>query len=174
MVQVGTHNVDLAKEDPVDGSLTGHVTVTLQLIPVGCKVYNMTLPRLLKLAKCMLTTLAVIHKEGFVHRDVREDNIVETQTGFCLIDWELAGRNGELVFWSGPSLPSDVDLRNRPFVFTDDLWQLGMTLSRLAMPTDSLMVYVDGLLHGGFTTAEAALKALQELQPERLFCFYPD
>lgn len=58
----------------------------------------------------------------------------------------------------------DVDLRNRPFVFTDDLWQLGMTLSRLAMLTDSLMVYVDGLLHGVFATAEAALDALQELQ----------
>ncbi len=118
----------------------------------------------LKLTKCMLTTLAVIHKEGFVHRDLREDNIVEIQSGFCLIDWELAGRNGELVFWSGPSLPSDADLRNRPFVFTDDLWQLGMTLSRLAMLTDSLMVYVDGLLHGGFATAEATLEALQELQ----------
>ena len=163
-MQIGVYNVDLAKEDPVNGSLTGHVTVTLQLIPVGCKVYNMTLQRLLTLTKCMLTTLAVIHKEGFVHRDLREDNIVETQSGFCLIDWELAGRNGELVFWSGPSLPSDADLRNRPFVFTDDLWQLGMTLSRLAMLTDSLMVYVDGLLHGGFATAEATLEALQELQ----------
>jgi len=163
-VQVGTHNVDLAKEEPMNGSLTGHVTVTLQLIPVGCKVHNMTLQRLLNLTKCMLTTLAVIHKEGFVHRDLREENIVETQSGFCLIDWELAGRNGELVFWNGPSLPSDVRLRNRPFVFTDDLWQLGMTLSRLAMFTHSLPVYVDGLLHGGFDTAEAALEALQELQ----------
>lgn len=77
-VQVGIHNVDLAKEEPVNGSLPEHVTLTLQVIPVGCKVYNMTLLRLLKLTKCMLTTLAVIHKEGFVHRDLQEDNIVET------------------------------------------------------------------------------------------------
>ena len=107
-MQVDTHNVDLGKEEPMNGSLPDLVTVTLQLIPVSCKVHNMTLQRLLNLTKCMLTTLAVIHKEGFVHRDLREDNIVETQSGFCLIDWELAGRNGELVFWSGPSLPSDI------------------------------------------------------------------
>ena len=163
-MQVDTHNVDLGKEEPMNGSLPDLVTVTLQLIPVSCKVHNMTLQRLLNLTKCMLTTLAVIHKEGFVHRDLREDNIVETQSGFCLIDWELAGRNGELVFWNRSSLPLDVRLRNRPFVFTDDLWQLGMTLSRLAISRSLPMVYIDGLVHGGFETAEAALEALQDLQ----------
>jgi serine/threonine protein kinase len=84
-VQVGDVNVDLANEDPVNGSLAGHVLVTLQLIPVGCKVYNMTPQRLLKLAKSILTTLVAIHEAGFVHRDVRQDNIFETQSGFCLI-----------------------------------------------------------------------------------------
>ncbi|KAL0055736.1 hypothetical protein WJX82_003925 [Trebouxia sp. C0006] len=163
-MKVDTHNVDLGKEEPMNGSLPDLVTVTLQLIPVSCKVHNMTLQRLLNLTKCMLTNLAVIHKEGFVHRDLREDNIVETQSGFCLIDWELAGRNGELVFWNRSSLPLDVRLRNRPFVFTDDLWQLGMTLSRLAISRSSPMVYIDGLVHGGFATAEAALEALQKLQ----------
>jgi len=163
-VQVGDVNVDLANEDPVNGSLAGHVLVTLQLIPVDCKVYNMTPQRLLKLAKSILTTLVAIHEAGFVHRDVRQDNIVETQSGFCLIDWELAGRDGEQVFWSGPSLPLDVDLRKRPFVFTDDLWQLGVTLSRLAMPTKPLTVYIEGILHGGFATAAAALDALPEMQ----------
>ena len=163
MVQVEDCNVDLAKEDPVRGSLSDYVSVTLHLIPVGCKGYNMTLPRWLKLAKCMLITLATIHKEGFVHRDLREDNIIETQSGFCLIDWELAGRNGEVVFWSGASLPSDVNVRIRPFVFADDLWQLGMTLTRLTWFKDTPQVFVDGLLHGVFVTAEADLKALQEL-----------
>jgi len=83
------------------------------------------------------------------------------------LDWELAGRDGEQVFWSGPSLPSDVDLRKRPFVFPDDLWQLGVTLSRLAMPTKPLTVYIEGILHGGFATAAAAVDALPEMQSWR-------
>jgi hypothetical protein len=29
-------------------------------------------------------------------------------------------------------------------------------------------VYIDGLVHGGFATAEAALEALQKLQCQRL------
>lgn len=83
----------------------------------------------------MLTTLIAIHEAGFVHRDLRQDNMIETQSGFCLIDWELAGRNAEMVFWNGKSLPSEVNLRHRPYVFTDDLWQLGMTWSRITTPT---------------------------------------
>ena len=115
-------------------SSTDWVTVTLQLFPVGCQVYNMTLQRVLKLIECMLTTLVAIHEADFVHRDLRVDNIIETQSGFCLIDWELAGRNAEMVFWSGPSFPSEVSLRHRPYVFTDDLWQLGKTLTRIYYP----------------------------------------
>ena len=91
--------------------------------------------------------------------------MIETQSGFCLIDWELARRNAEMVFWNGKSLPSEVNLRHRPYVFTDDLWQLGMTLSRITTPTGSLVVFVDALLHGGFATARAALQALWELSP---------
>ena len=137
--------------------------MTLQLFPVGCQVYNMTLQRVLKLTECMLSTLVAIHEADFVHRDLRVDNIIETQSGFCLIDWELAGRNAEMVFWSGPSLPSDVNLRHRPYVFTDDLWQLGKTLTRISTPRGSLKVYVDALVDGGFPSATAALSELREL-----------
>jgi len=49
-------------------------------------------------------------------------------------------------------------------VFPDDLWQLGVTLSRLAMPTKPLTVYIEGILHGGFATAAAAVDALPEMQ----------
>ena len=164
VVQVGTGNVDLAREDPVAGSSTDCVIVTLHLIPVGCQVYNMTPQRVLKLIECMLTTLIAIHEAGFVHRDLREDNIIETQSGFCLIDWELAGRNDQKVFWTGPSLPSDVSLKHRPFVFTDDLWQLGKTLSRITTPIGPLEVYVEALMDGRFATATAALSAFRELE----------
>ena len=91
------------------------------------------------------------------------DNIIETQSGFCLIDWELAGKNAEMVFWSGPSLPPDVNLRHRPYVFTDDLWQLGKTLARITTPRGSLKVYVDALMDGSFPTATAALSDLWKL-----------
>lgn len=164
VVQVEAVNVDLAREDPVAGSATDCVMVTLHLILVGCQVYNMTPQRVLQLVECMLTTLIAIHEAGFVHRDVREDNIIEAQSGFCLIDWELAGRNDEIVFWTGPSLPSDVKLKQGPFVYQDDLWQLGVTLSRIATSTGPLLVYVRTLMDGGFATARAALSTLQELK----------
>lgn len=130
--------VDPGQAKPVIDFLLDRVMVTLQLIPVGCKLYNMTMPQLRQLIKCMLTALMVIHAAGFVHRDVREDNMVATQSGFCLIDWELAGRNNEIVFWEGQSLPEDVNLKIRPFVYTDDLWQLGQTIKHLAMPTPEI------------------------------------
>jgi len=67
-----------------------------------------------------------------------------------------------LVFWKGQSLPSDVSSKRRPFVFADDLWQLGMTLSRPAMATKPLKLYIEGLSHGDFATAAAALDALPD------------
>lgn len=89
--------------------------------------------------------------------------MVETQSGFCLIDWKLAGRNNEIVFWEGQSLPEDVNLKTRPFVYIDDLRQLGQTIKHLAVPTPELDAFVDGLLSGHIESAQAALVALQEL-----------
>ncbi len=47
-------------------------------------------------------------------------------------------------------------------MFADDLWQLGMTLSRPAMATKPLKLYIEGLSHGDFATAAAALDALPD------------
>ena len=162
-VQVGQFNVDLAKDDPVKGSSADHTVVALQLIPVGCKFYNMTLQRLLRLIKCILATLIAIHEAGFVHRDVHESNMIETGSGFCLIDSELAGKIDEFVFWRSARLPQDVDLKVRPFVYADDLWQLGNCILRLAVLTPPLRAFVERLLCGRSGTAQAAFEALQEL-----------
>ena len=89
--------------------------------------------------------------------------MVETPSGFCLIGWELAGTNGEIVFWSGKNLPQDVDAKVSPFVYTDDLWQLGKTISRLAVLDPPLCAFMDGLLCGRLGSAQAALVALQKL-----------
>lgn len=122
----------------------------------------MTLLRLLQLIKRILATLIAFHRAGYVHRDVQEDNMVETLCSFCLIDWELAGPNGEFVFWSGKSLPPDVNAKLRPFVHTDDLWQLGKTISRLAFLTPLLCSFAESLLCGGVRSAQAAFAAMQK------------
>ena len=66
--------------------------VKLRLEPVGALVRITGTAQMRSLVSCLLTTLKHIHEYGFVHRDVRLDNVVRATNGWLLIDWELAGR----------------------------------------------------------------------------------
>ena len=73
------------------------------LEPVGALVRITGTAQLRSLVSCLLTTLKHIHEYGFVHRDVRLDNVIRTTNGWLLIDWELAGRTNQNVWWEGNS-----------------------------------------------------------------------
>ena len=62
---MGGAQVDLAQDKPASDVLLEHVMVTLHLIPVGCKLYNMTMPQLRQLIRCILTAPMVIHAAVF-------------------------------------------------------------------------------------------------------------
>lgn len=107
-------------------------TVVLKLRPVGATWRIENLATLKNLCLNILTTLKVVHSLGYVHRDIRTDNIVFAPSGFVLIDWEVAAPTGSLVFWDAcqGSHPDGV-LKGSPWMPWMDLWQLGRLISGL-------------------------------------------
>ena len=61
--------------------------------------------QLRSLVSCILTSLQHIHEYDSVHRDIRLDTVVRVINGWLLIDWELAGRTNQSLWWKGKLLP---------------------------------------------------------------------
>ena len=77
--------------------------VQLRLYPVGARVSLKSSEQLCNLVNSLLATLAPIHAAGFVHRDIRLDNIVKGPDGWRLETGSLleeriymCGGNGRL------------------------------------------------------------------------------
>ncbi|DBA74106.1 TPA: hypothetical protein ACH3X1_010914 [Trebouxia sp. C0004] len=123
--------------------------VKLRLEPVGALVRITGTAQLRSLVSCLLTTLQHIHAYGFVHRDIRLDNVVKATNSWLLIDWELAGRTNQIVWWEGKMLPDGVKHRSEPFTVKTDLWQLGMLIKSAAICADvAITSFADHLLAG--------------------------
>ena len=75
--------------------------VHLRLQPAGARINLQSSQQLRNLVNSLLATLAPVHAAGFVHRDIRLDNIVKGPKGWVLLDWELAGRQNQSVWWTG-------------------------------------------------------------------------
>ena len=75
--------------------------VRLRLEPVGAVVCMTDAAQLHSMVFSLLSTLMYIHGYGFVHRDIRLDNFLKVTDGWLLIDWELAGRADQMVWWKG-------------------------------------------------------------------------
>jgi len=81
--------------------------------------------------------------------------------GWLLIDWELAGRANEIVWWEGKLLPDLVKHRLEPYTCKTDLWQLGMLIRTAAVSADvAITSFADRLLAGDFATAAIAQASL--------------
>ncbi len=136
-------------------------SVKLRLEPVGALVRITGTAQLRSLVSCILTTLKHIHEHDFVHRDIRLDNVVRVTNGWLLIDWELAGRTNQLVWWEGKLLPDGVKHRIEPYTCKTDLWQLGMLIKTAAVCADVVITsFADHLLAGEFATAALAQASL--------------
>ena len=71
----------------------------LQLCPVGYPVHIQDVAELKTAIREILTGLSFLHERGFVHRDIRWENIVKDVNGsFVLIDLENAGREGPVTY----------------------------------------------------------------------------
>ncbi|DBA79689.1 TPA: hypothetical protein ACH3X1_008362 [Trebouxia sp. C0004] len=127
----------------------------------GCPYRITGIAQLRSLVSCLLTILKHIHEYGFVHRDIRLDNVVKGTNGWLLIDWELAGRTNQIVWWEGKLLPDGVKHRSEPFTVKTYLWQLGMLIKTAAVCADvATTSFADHLLAGNFATAAIAQASL--------------
>lgn len=138
---------------------SGYQRVTLQLEPVGAAWWLEELAAIIELARTLLVTLAAIHHHGFVHCDVRQDNIISGPGGWLLIDWELAGPCGRQVFWYANVSPPGMG-HGGHWQPRHDLWQLGMLMKTLLSRLNQNHPVADGLVSGQHTAADA-LQALQ-------------
>jgi serine/threonine protein kinase len=156
-----THPMHLPAD--VDVAITNIVwRVWVKLTPVGAQWVLRTDADLRTLCRDVLTALAAAHNAGFVHRDVREDNLVRCDAGFVLVDWELAGPIGDPVFWRPAEgrVPPNV-VQGTAWSPGMDLWQLGRVLKRFQV-TNVTEPFVQQLLDGVFPHAMAGLAALPD------------
>ena len=141
--------------------------INLTLRPVGVHLHIANSKELLNLIKQLLRTLTALHKQNWVHRDIRTDNLVYGPTGWVLIDWELAARAGQPVFWNSAYLPPQVNAGQMPYTAACDLWQVGRIIQQYnAWSSKAMKPFANKLIGPYFEFAEQALHAMPELNLE--------
>ena len=131
--------------------------VELELEPVGACFTIHNDSELQSLVASLLSTLRRLHEAGYVHRDIRMDNIVKYFQQWLLIDWELAGQVDQPVWWDGKYLPDPVRLGQHRYSVKTDLWQVGkliMTQQQVASP--AALLFAQQLVNGIFQSAAEA------------------
>ena len=138
--------------------------LSLTLRPVGMHLHIVNSNQLHNLIKQVLTTLTALHKQKWVHRDVRMDNLVHGPKGWILIDWELAAPAGQQVFWNGTYLPPEVNAGQMPYTAACDLWQVGRIIQRYdGLSSEAMKHFADQLTSKHFECAGHALHAMPEV-----------
>ena len=130
--------------------------VHLRLRPVGARISFKSSQQLCSLVNSLLATLAPVHAAGFVHRDIRLDNVVKGPDGWVLLDWELAGRIDQRVWWTGQMLPPAIKARSESYTCKTDLWQIGQLVLTHATPSAGSAAYAHQLMAGHLTSATMA------------------
>lgn len=131
--------------------------VELELEPVGASFIIQDDNELQSLVASLLSTLRLLHAAGYVHRDIRMDNIVKYFERWLLIDWEVAGRVDQEVWWEGKLLPDPVRLRQHPYTVQTDLWQVGMLImSQESVASPAAKQYAQQLVSGAIESAAQA------------------
>ncbi|KAL0038563.1 hypothetical protein WJX77_010781 [Trebouxia sp. C0004] len=147
---------------PVAPGDVGLITLTLR--PVGMHLHIANSNELLNLIKQLLATLTALHKQHWVHRDIRMDNLVYGPTGWVLIDWELAALAGQHVFWNSAYLPLEVNAGQMPYTAACDLWQVGRIIQQYnALNSEAMKHFANQLTSKYFEFAEHALHAMPEV-----------
>ena len=131
---------------PIPHNRSRAYEVIMTLTPVGATWRIRSLAELRRLCSSILITLDAVHSLGYVHRDIRVDNIVLASYGFVLIDWELAAPSTSPVFWSARagSHPEGVH-KGSSWLPWMDLWQLGSLIE--SFPPDIRQVRLFDSLH---------------------------
>ena len=152
MKQPLKHPMDRVSQQTSDGMCLVH----LRLQPVGARISFQSSQQLRNLVNSLLATLAPVHAASFVHRDIRLDNIVKGPKGWVLLDWELAGRQHQPVWWTGQILPPAVMSGNEPYTCKTDLWQIGQLVLTHAISSAGSAAYAHQLMSGHVMSAAVA------------------
>eukprot|EP01118_Nematostelium_gracile_P008694 TRINITY_DN2885_c0_g1_i1.p1 TRINITY_DN2885_c0_g1~~TRINITY_DN2885_c0_g1_i1.p1 ORF type:complete len:529 (-),score=63.67 TRINITY_DN2885_c0_g1_i1:210-1796(-) len=111
--------------------------------------------------KAVLTFLVDFHAHGFVHRDLRWPNILQTDDDWMVIDYELAGPIGSPIFWEphDQTIFKDDQLLKgeRGFEILDDLFQVSILIQNLPFQNQRFASFSQKLNDGDFQTAQIAL-----------------
>ena len=137
---------------------TGYQMVSMRLQPVGANWRLHSPIELCQLAESLLITLEALHAHGYVHRDIRDDNVLAVSSGWMLIDWELAAPTGTPVFWNSKASPPSISLGSS-WAAQHDLWQLGHLLQKQPVKTPAMDAFAQQLMNGETTSASDALRA---------------
>lgn len=136
--------------------------IKLRLQPVGAMWDILPRPELRRFAAELLQVLQQVHRHGFVHRDVRDANVVRAGR-WLLIDFELAAPIGTPAPANHGYLPRGV-MPNSAWTPAMDLSMLGSTLLKLLdapfCPGGRAVAYADELSRGQYSTAADATAAL--------------
>ena len=92
----------------------------------------------------------------FVHRDIRLDNIVKGPKDWVLLDWELAGRQNQSLWWTGQVLPPAVKSGSETYTCKTDLWQIGQLMLTCAISSAGSAAYAHQLMSGHVMSAALA------------------
>ena len=143
--------------DPISRQISEGVSlIHFRLSPVGARICFLSNQELRNLVNSLLATLAPVHAAGFVHRDIRLDNIVKGPKGWVLLDWELAGRQNQPVWWPGQVLPPAVQSGSEPYTCKTDLWQIAQLVLTHAINSAGSAAYAHQLMSGHFVSAAMA------------------
>ena len=159
LLQLDHHVIDFSSQTFALPPIHGDASIQLSLSPVGARFLINTADQLRGLATSLLETVAAMHQAGFVHRDIRVDNIVHYFGRWILIDWELAGPVHEKVWWTAREKPPGIHI-GLPWTIAADLWQIGCIIHRYTWLDPSCQRIAKGLVGGTIPTAKDALAAL--------------
>lgn len=117
---------------PSSDPRVGRNTLAVDLEPVGfCGRVPTTAAECKKAGRSVLTALAWLHENGFVHRDIREVNIMLAGGEWFLIDLEWANYENLPMEGYNPTLcPPERSTQGFVWATSADMWQFGKLLER--------------------------------------------
>ncbi len=138
----------------------------VHLCPLGWPATINTLDDALGALRSVLETLALMHANNIVHRDVRADNILRSpDNGWLLIDFEFCAPTNAKIIEQLPHWP-DWCLPGTVFTTADDVWMAGKVFWELTRTLGNAEVdsLVSRMMHLEAERRPTAAEALRELK----------
>ncbi|CAI2200910.1 4931_t:CDS:1, partial [Funneliformis geosporum] len=126
-----TKNVQNLVHAVKDPMVTNEDIYKVTLAPVGVKRKPRTELEVKVAIRCILDALVALHELGYVHRDIRWDNILQLNDySWILIDLECAGVDGESVHFDLKGWAPEA-IETKVYTTKADVYMVGRLLRRV-------------------------------------------